>query len=254
MVGFKLKDTIFEKYFARVFHTNDLNKDQDGKGVMQHFVEILAEDLDDNLIGSMESIIDDTLVPADMKNKFIPYLEKLMGIPVMSSDVEIRRRVLERGVDILKHKGTLRGYKLIYRALGFTDVELIPVQKKYGFDSDVTLDDTIRRFDMGKCYTCAFYTINLIGNVPMTDDMYRSIKKAREFVEPIYARIYSYTENGQELRGLLIYIQDNGDLVYETKEENLEFDLLPNGDLTVSGPNEGKYVLINGDLILKTDV
>lgn len=247
---YNLKKIIFGEFFAKIFTINDFNKDADGKGFLQRFVETLAEDWDDTVVDAAMFLLDSTLIPSTVKNKFIPYLEKTLGVDPISADLEIRRRVLVRIIEIYKHKGTLRSYQLIFNALGFTDVQILKAGVDFGFDSSVTLDDDIRRFDMGRCHKCQYYRLNLEGTGSITPELYKSIMLAIKIVEPIYCRLYDLTINSVEANVISIFVQSNGDLVYSTlSEAKVGFTLSSNGDLIVYGADADKYTLDNGNLI-----
>lgn len=248
---FSLKNTIFEKYFGEIFHVNDPYKDNDGKGTLQRFTETLAEEWDEEVVNNLINMIDYTLVPQTVKDKFIPYLEKLVGLPVVSSDLAIRRRILERAMEIFRTKGTIRSYQLIFRALGFDDVELVLGNFDAGFDSAITFDHPVRRFDFGKCHKCQYYTLNLIGDVVIDDEMYQSIQAAILLVEPIYAQLLGIEDNGDLINALVVEINYNGDLVYTSSNPNqISLALQRNGDLYAVGASEDFYYIdTNGNLI-----
>lgn len=248
---FNLKNTIFEKYFGEVFHVNDPHKDVANKGTLQRFTETLAGEWDQEVLDNLINMIDYTLVPTTVKDKFIPYLEKLLGLSVVSNDLVIRRRVLERAMEIFRTKGTIRSYKLVFRALGFDDVDLIQDVVDTGFDSAITLDHPVRRFDFGKCHKCQYYVLNLTGSVIVDEEMYASIVAAVLLVEPIYARLIGVSINGDLINSLVVYIDNNGDLIYTTTNPlQISLTLQNNGDLIALGADEDLYEIDNnGNLI-----
>lgn len=74
---YNLKAIIFEDFFAKFFTVDDYNKesDPDKKGFLQRYVETLAEDIDETVILQASMLLDNTLIPSTVKDKFIPYLE-----------------------------------------------------------------------------------------------------------------------------------------------------------------------------------
>lgn len=248
---YNLKIIIFETYFPKFFTTNDYNKDVNGKGFLQRFTETLAQDWDETVISVALNLLDNTLIPATVLDKFIPYLEEALGMPVVHPDLVIRRRVLQRTIEIYKHKGTLRSYQLIFNALGFDNVEILQAGIDFGFDSSVTFDDEVRTFDLGRCHKCKYYRLNLIGDVVIDNTMYQAIRKAVKVVEPIYCRLFDIRVNGVEADLLTIFIDTNGDLIYTTMSEALVgFTLAPNGDLHIYGSDAAKYYIDNnGNMI-----
>lgn len=247
MVEFKLKNIIFNKYFLPVLNIEDPNKDVQGKGTLQRYIETLAEDWDNTVVGVIEKFIDNMYVPATVKNKFIPYLEKQMGIdePIHPS-LEIRRRVLSRITEINKRKGTESSYKLIFNALGFADAEVLDANVDYGFDSTVTLNNEVRTFDLGRCHKCQYYVLNLTGSLNIDSTMMEAINNAIDYVEPIYAKRLRLVYNEVDVNLFDIFIQANGDLIYNSSDDGVVgFTLAPNGDLTIYGSEAANYTLDN---------
>lgn len=247
---YSLKDTIFEEFFAKFFTANDYNKDVNGKGFLQRYIETLAEDWDETVVKAALTLLDATLIPSTVKDKFVPYLEKMVGVEPIIADLAVRRRVLARIIEIYKCKGTLRSYQLIFNALGFDTVEILGAGIDFGFDSSITLDNEIRTFDLGKCHKCRYYRLNLVGAVVINSEMYEAIQNAIKIVEPIYCRLFDITLNSVEANVMDIFVQYNGDLVYSTlSEAQVGFSLASNGDLFIYGTDAGSYSLINGNLV-----
>lgn len=248
---YRLKSEIYEKYFLKILHTDDPNKDVNNKGTLQRMVETLAEDWDNTVIDTIFTLLDSTLIPATVKNKFIPYLENQLGVLTsIHPSLVIRREILKRLLDIRRHKGTLHSYKLIFSALGFDGVEITNMGGGYGFDSPNNLDSRLRTFDLGKCTKCRYYTLNLIGSVVIDDDMYDAIIKALQVVEPIYAKLYAISKNSVELDLIVIFVDDNGDLIYSSRGDTTDFLLESNGDIIVYGDSFDRYSIdTNGNLI-----
>lgn len=249
---YSIKAKIFNTYFQEFFHREDSNKDNSSKGFLQRYVETLAEDMDTYVLNSLYSFIDDTTVPDKVLDKFIPYLELQLGLPVIHQDLSIRRKILISAIDIYKNKGNLKSYQLIFKAMGFDSIEISPVEiLKGGFDNSIGFEDANRTFDIGKCQRCRYYTLNLNGSGVIDGAMYDAIRRALLLVDPIYVRLLSVTVNSVEVNLIDIFIHANGDLVYTAvSENNIGFTLAPNGDLIVYGEDADKYTLgDNGNII-----
>jgi len=230
---------------------NDYNKDSEGKGFLQRYSETMAQEWDETVISVAFRLLDSTLIPDTVLDKFIPYLESNMGLIAVHPDLGIRRRVLQRIIEVYKCKGTERSYQLMFNALGFEGVEILQAGVDFGFDSLVTFDNEVRTFDMGRCHKCKYYRVNILNGPAIDNTMYAAIRNAIKVVEPIYCRLIDIWVDGEEAELLTIYIEENGDLVYNSLAEDLiGFTLAPNGDLKAYGANESKYkVDSNGNMI-----
>lgn len=250
-MAFKLVDIIFNSFFTPTEKREDPNKDGNDKGTHERYQEMLADDWDDNLLPLIEQFIEKTLVPDTVEEKFIPYLEAMVGLTPITDDLVQRRRLLKNILNVYKTKGTIRSYQIVFRSMGFTDAVVTEVDLNKSFDSDIDFDDPIRRFDQGgKCYKCKFYTLNLIGGPTMSTEILRNISKALELVEPIYANVYLLQQDGNEINIITIFVDYNGDLIVENINDDILITLNPNGDLIAEGTTENRYSLAsNGDLI-----
>src|SRR5690606_6994002 len=157
-------------------------------------------------------------------------------------------------IPIYKKKGTLDSYQIIFKALGFDTVILTNENITFTFDSPLTFDSPIRRFDTNECNKCAYYTLELSGNLVVGDTMLDSINKALKIVEPIYAQLYDITLNGSSINIIVIFVDSNGDLVYNVANlSNLSVNA--QGDLVSSGDDEFNYSIANnGDLLYEEPV
>jgi hypothetical protein len=245
---YSLTNHIFEKYFLKVLVSED-TKNSSEKGTLQRFVETLSQDWDDTVISTLQTMIDNTLVPSKISDKFIPYLEQMVGLDAVHSDLTIRKKILSRIIDIRKTKGTLKSYELLFNALGFNSIEIEDAGFDFGFDSNVTLNDEVRTFDLGKCHKCKYYNLKLNGTVVIDEEMYNSILTAVSNIEPVYANLSKISVNEVGVDLLTIFVEANGDLVYTTFSNSVSFTVNSNGDLVVYGDEQDNYRLENGNLI-----
>lgn len=191
---FLLKDIIFDLFGFRD-RKEDINKDVNNKGLHQRFIELLAEDLDDNELSLINNLIENTLNPNTAFVRFLPNLEYTFGTPAFSSDAVMRRKILTFIARVNPYRGTKLGYILILRLLGFTGANFIENNNSYGFDSPITFDDPIRFFDM-KCKGCSSYEIDVLGTLTLTPALIQSIKEIIKYNEPINADLISLKYNG----------------------------------------------------------
>jgi len=231
-VAFNLKNIIFS-LFTPLDYRMDVNKDANGKGLHQRYEEMLASDMDVELIPYLENFLDNISVPDTVLDRFIPYLEDLYGIPALSSDIEIRRKLIKNIFNILKVKGTKLSYEIVFKILGYSTVEIVEYYPRLTFDSIITFDDPIRTFDSGDCYPCSPYDLYLTGPYStITSEQLQIILAAVYWVEPINAKLKKVYYNELELENFTIFIDSNGDLIYDADSDVFtDFNLLENGDL-----------------------
>lgn len=191
---YSLKDTIWE-LFGPMESLNDTYK-VEGKGIRQRYNQIIGEDFDENILPFVTNMIENTLVPQTALLKFLPYLEDMLGgRAVITNDIATRRRILRFMIRFRQVHGTERGYKLVFNTIGI-QCSLVEYFVYYGFDSIVTFDNPIRRFDMGKCQQfCTEYTLVLSGHGPLTDELEQFIKNAIALNEPINAVLREFVYN-----------------------------------------------------------
>lgn len=262
-MAFLLKPKIFKLYGPEE-KNNDTYKDIDGKGIFERYNESLAEDFDEEILILINNLVGNTMDPFTVQQKFIAYLEEMLGVNFSISDTIARRR---KFLSIINHiydiKSTIPAYQIMLKWLGFDTVDIIEYDNAHGFDSPFTFDDKRRRFD-NKCgKACGQYSIQLTGTVANTPDIVSKVFKIIEFNEPIDAELRSVTFNGSFIGQNIISFQIvNGDLIYNN---DLDPDLILRiatqadeptykaGDLIVEGPNAIFYSITpEGDLIYTT--
>lgn len=114
----KLKDIIFN-LTGIDWKVRDSYKDAGGKGFIQRFLETLAEEYDDYTNPLILDLVDNCLVPHLMYTRFIPYQEQQLGIPYITSQESIRRKLLKYIFKVYSIKSTKISYELMFRLLGF---------------------------------------------------------------------------------------------------------------------------------------
>ncbi len=251
----KVKAIIFG-LFSRTDGLTDTNKiviptETEPKGQLQRFNENLAAEWDSELMPAIHNLLDNTFIPATAYDRFIPYLEELFGIPTLSQDIDLRRRILKNVLPMYKVKGTLRSYKILFRLLGFDDVEIEEIEMKDGWDNPLfRFDSESRTFDSrAECYPCSYYNLMLTGTMQLTREMYDFVKEVVGIVEPINAKLYNIYYNGKPLL-FDIYISQFGDEIYVPYRGDIDFKLEDNGDLHIMGDVPFNVEIIdNGDLI-----
>lgn len=118
-MAFKLKDIIFSKY-PRKMQVEDSYKDYSNRGLLQRYNEMVAEDGDENEIGSIVDFIENVIDPDTLYERLLFYKEMDCGVTTnFLSSVEFRRKFIHYVEYILKIKGTIPSYEMCYRLMGF---------------------------------------------------------------------------------------------------------------------------------------
>lgn len=251
---FSLKETIFS-LFDDYDKINDTYKETDperlGRGILERFNLLMGEDFDQSLLPYIHNLNRNVMDVGSMEYKFIPYIENLLGDPLIMLNTEsMRRRVVKFITQIYKKKGTQDSYRALLYMLGFDTVEFTQHHDFHGFDSPKTFDDEIRTFDNAASLVSE-YTLVLTGTLSLTVELIKAIKAVVYFCDPIHAKLREIIYNGEVLLDevIYIYIDENGDLVYDnTLIPNTGF-VLTDGDLIVTGLNTDDYTIVNGNII-----
>lgn len=155
-----LKHFIFNQ-LPSYFKVNDSYK-VDGEGLLERLTNSLGEEVDSIMIdgiGDFSAIVN----PEETPEEFLPYLAYLMGNPPQFLQGTTYLRLwLTKAWEFYQLKGTLAGYKLLFRVFGM-DVEIIEhslVDGRYD-DSGLydTEDDGDGLYDTDSCSNCAEYTL-----------------------------------------------------------------------------------------------
>lgn len=197
-----LKQIIFQKYFSPLDAKTDPNKDVDGKGTMQRFVEIVGEDVDNSLLPLVENFIAKIYKAETMDSRLIPFREQAQGNDIfpflLSGGDAMRRRIIRHWRWLVGERGTKVGMIKLFAWLGITAV-ITEINDTGGFDSATTFDSDVRPvFDSGKCRSCSFYQLDLTGPL-LTEELWFGILSIIAFHEPIHAELYILTYNGLSL-------------------------------------------------------
>lgn len=248
-MAFLLKEKIFG-YFGPDIKIRDSYKDANGKGILERYNEVMGLEYDTYYGIYLDNLIDDTMVPQTVLEKFIPYLEQVFGgLQFSGTTIATRRRILKFALRLYETKGTKKSYDLIYRLLGFDSVTLIEHEADYTFDSPTTLDDFFRRFD-SKCPNCSQYTIKVYGTIDLTSDLHKMIFRAAQLCQPINAdiRYVFYNDTlliSEDLPS--IFVDSAGDEQYDNvASPDTDFTIDSAGDLFVNMP--GYSIDVNGDI------
>jgi phage tail-like protein len=198
---------IFEQ-FPRYFKEQDTYKDGDDKGLLERFLGVLGDELDEEMIPSITNFTEIFNVETT-PDQYFRYLAEMMGNPpdLFYNDARYRR-FIKYLTDINKHKGTAESYDMLFRLFNCTVViEEIPLVRliydlvdSWGeeaphalllHDSQHPVTAEKWRYDEG-CPTCSRYNLHITDperNLPLfektTSPNYILLKKIIQYVEPI---------------------------------------------------------------------
>lgn len=194
-----LKETIFG-FFTAFDKRHDIQKDSHGRGVLERFNRCLGNDYDAFLEPLNANIIQNVASHKAFE-RYLPYLGAQLG---NISDGEHKPLLFDQRL-ILKHlerwyaiRGTKRCFKVLFALIGF-EVEVIEQWHNFRLDSDVTLDDPIRRFD-SSAQNCSDYGLilkRINGTAQLANNTETSaIQSIIAFNHPINAHLVFCTIEG----------------------------------------------------------
>ena len=192
---FILKDIIFD-FFGLEAKNKDSYKDVNGKGVWERYNESVAEDYDEQVQPLISNLLDNILVPKNMYVRFLDIQNESLGnLPVPSTEVSVRRKII-RYFNVLGNiKGTLKSYKMLYSFIGITLDSYSDVGSDKGWDSNTTLDDDERTFD-NNVLSCGYYLLDLSGSEPISSELENSINIINNYLKPINSKAVEIKYNG----------------------------------------------------------
>ena len=138
---FSLKDTIFD-FFGVQDKQNDIEKDNDNRGSFERYNRSLGEDYDENVEPLIENFVANTIDPLTADERFVPFLEAMLGNPArVKDDIATRRKMASIATRIYQVKGTVLSYEILFKLLGYDSITITEHIESFGFDSPFTLDD-----------------------------------------------------------------------------------------------------------------
>ena len=226
---FKLKDKIFS-----LFTPSD--QLADASGLLKRFNELVAGDFDSKLLPKVEQLAELVLLADTTEERLLPTLERMLGMPFITDDVAIRRRLLRSAIDFYRNKGNQYSYNLMFNLLGYGDASFVRIERdedSASFDSKIIL-----------------YKLVLSGGRVLEHEDIEIIIRADLFLRPMYATL-AEVEGGGNIHTLFeIYIDENGDLLYDTKYAITIRSLVETGgDLVMQNDSEYRFEIVQGDMI-----
>jgi len=181
----------------------DANKDVNGKGTFERYMEAYGNDVDTNIIPLIENLTQNIYDPERSMAKFLDYHEGLSGVlPLDFSRADpnsqaanewMRRRLLRHIGKLLLIRGTRKGYDVLIRLIDPTVIS-ITFQEYFTdtrYDTGIRFDDG-HYYDAGICNTCPEYSLDIATETNTdtpTSYIQKAIKSIVAFNHPIDARI-----------------------------------------------------------------
>jgi phage tail-like protein len=194
------KNFIFNK-LPTYFRRNDSYKDSNDRGLLERYLEIFGDELDQEIIPEIENVLD--ILDAQIAStRFLTHLSDTLGNPPDINIIEPQyRNILSFIVDFYKIKGTKQGYEFFFGLFGYSLVITeLPYHEAF-YDNGEFYDTPNALGDYtydNQCPTCSCYTIQFInkkdinGNIaPITPTDIANLYASIDFCEPINAVLCS---------------------------------------------------------------
>lgn len=246
---------ILIKYFPSYFKQEDTYKDNFDKGLFQRFTEALGEELDLEIVVSIQYLLD-VFDPVTVDERLITYLARQKGLNfAVIEDLATQRKVIRYAIKANKLRGTGRGYEFLLGLLGYEVVTITEVTPDESIYDTTDIYDNGHLFDTS-CPVCSDYTLELenstiLGRIP-TSSEYKSLLNAIAYMQPVIAElvlpINLNTVDITEVTVIVSYDVDGNVTTYHN-EFDPELTITQVGPtLTAHGPYAGDYVQAGTDL------
>lgn len=249
--------------FPDYFKANDSYKNKEDEGLLERFMNILGEELDERVYPLIYNYLD--IIDAQKANsKYLNHISDTLGNPpdIFGSE-KAYRNMLSYIVSIYKIKGTKKAYELFFSILGFNVqiTEILPETTNASYDaggeydnSNVFENSTVL-YDDTSCPSCTYYDIALfprdgvIIDIKYDNDFYKRILEAIKFNEPINSKVRNIYLGMNIEDTINVDVNDTTDIllrVSPTYDSNNYFDDTMLYDL-YEGQNIG--VILNGVVV-----
>lgn len=197
-MGVQIKDYLWG-LIPESLRQRDGNKNAQGKGLLERFLSIFGEELNEEVVPLLENLINQ-LDPETADDIYLSELAFQVARPKdILEDLNIYRLVLKQIISLYKIKGTAKSYTFFFNLLGMHAdiVEHLPLDNVY--DAGLIYDDNSANahvYDETSCEVgCVEYSINyynLPGKTvaPLTGDLRANvIAIIQEFLEPVDCKL-----------------------------------------------------------------
>lgn len=193
------KDWFFRQ-FPRYHQVNDTYKNVDGQGILQRYLRVYGDELDQNFVPYIENFLD-IIDYIKCEDKFLPLIGSILGYPPSINGLpETYRKILAYCIAIYKVKGNCTSYEILFNIFGMeVEIEMDTPQKKLTYDPfpNITYDEdpTPYRYD-SDCEYCTNYMLKVrnINGSPLDPNLLTKIQSIICWIEPINARLLGIEE------------------------------------------------------------
>lgn len=197
----------FSRFFFSLFPNfhkeNDTNKDINDRGLLERYLDVPSEELEDNFKPMAENYLEIVDMQA-CDPKFLNHIAYALGNPpdVVNNET-LYRRLLQEIVTVFKIKGTIPSYQILFNLLGYSiTITEYPCDKVLYDDGVHTYDDGVSFYDK-YCCTCSEYSIafsNYLNDCsdpttfsPLSQTILDNLYKIIFYIEPINAKLRDLT-------------------------------------------------------------
>lgn len=162
--GKRLNDFLFY-LFPDYFKQNDSYKDSNGRGILERYMYIMGEELDNNLVPYIECQLD-TMYAGTTEDKFIDHIADSFKV---SRDLfksnEQYKNLLSTIISLRAKRNTQQYIEMYFYILGYDiTITKIPIDTSfYSWDSGASMDDE-GNWDDYSCLPCFEYSADLTPN------------------------------------------------------------------------------------------
>lgn len=154
-------------FFGNYEVETDVSLDIDGRGALERIQRSIGNDIDVNIQPFIDNISANIKDPFTCFEDYVILLLESGGMRDLSKIYQggsLRHLLINMSI-YNKNKGTKRCLDSLLRLYNSTITSIVVTEhlNRFGFDSTVTFDDSIRRFDIGACNGCSEYSVDIIS-------------------------------------------------------------------------------------------
>lgn len=199
---FKFAD-IFNVFYTIYDKLSDPNKDAQGKGTQERYIECIGDEIDEEIVPYVENMQKNLKSPLTAFDRYVPYLESELGYSedwywFFNQPISFRRHLRAIMPKLYTIRGTLLAHEIMFAWVGITGVTITEeTTGGEGFDHDTETWDSDDRptLDSG-CPTCSKYSFDLTGGASFGHALVEAIGTILVFNQPINAILEQVTYNG----------------------------------------------------------
>lgn len=188
------KNNSWKEHFPSFFQEQDSYKDSDpeneGRGLLQRFIELFARYTDEELIPAIDNFVENLRDVDLVESDLLPYLEEELGVDLfITQDIPTRRRVLKLFMLIASLKGTKLGYTIAIKAMNFPNLIIYEVDVETYFDNPLPT---------AGCNRCVEYDVIVDASLRVIEpDVVDTLFAIARYNEPIDCklRFFVYNDN-----------------------------------------------------------